>query len=254
MTIRHLLTHTSGLTGSDPGGLDDDAKRMLTLGDYCSKFGGDLLQSDPGDKISYSGPGIAAVGRIVELATGKTLQDFMAQEIFAPLGMKDTTFFAPPSIHPRIALMYENKAGGFERFDSAPYRPGAKFANPAGGLYSTADDMANLMDCLLAGGAWKGRRLVSPAGLTALSTLQTGSLTMDGSDALGYALGFTVVRSVTGTSHFKPVGSFGHTGAFGTEFWGDPATKTSVVYMAQTWNDRVRKTFNTMVNSAMTKR
>jgi CubicO group peptidase (beta-lactamase class C family) len=254
ITVRHLLTHTSGLTGNDPGGLDDDQKRKLTLAEYCAKFGDDLLQSEPGERISYSGPGIAAAGRIVELATGKKLEDFLAQEIFVPLGMKDTTFFAPTSMHPRIALMYEARNGRFEKFDSTPYRPGARYANPAGGLYSTADDMANLMDCLLAGGVWKGKRLLSPAGITSLTTLQSGTLNMDGSEAQGYALGFTVVRSSAGASHFKPIGSFGHTGAFGTEFWGDPKSKMSVVYMAHTWNDRVRKSFNTMVNSAMTKR
>ncbi len=254
MTVRHLLTHTAGLTGSDPAGLDDDQKRRLTLAEYCAKFGNDLLQSEPGERISYSGPGIAAAGRIVELASGRKLEDFMAQEIFVPLAMKDTTFFAPSSMHSRIALMYEAKNGRFEKFDSEPYRPGARYANPAGGLYSTADDMANLMDCLLAGGIWKGRRIVSPAGITSLTTLQSGTLNMDGSEAQGYALGFTVVRSSAGASHLKPIGSFGHTGAFGTEFWGDPKSKTSIVYMAHTWNDRVRKSFNTMVNAAMTKR
>jgi len=252
MTIRHLLTHTSGLSGNDPGGLDDEAKRRLTLQGYCDRFGGDLLQSEPGERISYSGPGIAAAGRIVELASGQKLEDFMAQHIFGPLQMRDTTFFAPVSTHPRIALMYNWEEGKLVEFASEPYRPGARYANPAGGLYSTADDFANLMDCLLAEGTWKSKRIVSPAGVRLLSTVQTASLTMDGSEALGYALGFTVVKSAAGTSHFKPIGSFGHTGAFGTEFWGDPATKTSVVFMAQSWNDRVRKTFNTMVNASMT--
>lgn len=254
MTIRHLLTHTSGLSGNDPGGLDDEAKRKITLADYCSRFGDDLLQSEPGERISYSGPGIAAAGRIVEIAAGLKLEDFMAQHIFGPLQMKDTTFFIPVSTHPRIALMYNREEGRLAKFDSEPYRPGAKYANPAGGLYSTADDFANLMDCLLGGGTWKGKRIVSPAGVQLLSTVQTGTLTMDGSEALGYALGFTVVRTTAGTSHLKPIGSFGHTGAFGTEFWGDPASGVTVVYMAQSWNDRVRKTFNTMVNAAKTKR
>lgn len=253
MTIRHLLTHTSGLSGNDPGGLDDEAKRKLTLQQYCERFGEDLLQSEPGERISYSGPGIAAAGRMVELATGKKLEDFMAQAIFRPLQMKDTTFFAPASLHPRIALMYNREEERLLKFDSEPYRPGARYANPAGGLYSTADDCANLMDCLLAGGTWKGRKILSPAGVRLLSTVQTGGLTMDGSEALGYALGFSVVRSAAGTSHLKPIGSFGHTGAFGTEFWGDPARGISVVYMAQSWNDRVRKTFNTMLNAAMSR-
>ncbi|RYG73168.1 class A beta-lactamase-related serine hydrolase, partial [bacterium] len=97
-----------------------------------------------------------------------------------------------------------------------------------------------------------GHRVLSPAGVTAMTTLATGTLTMDGTDALGYGLGFTVVRTAAGQNTLKPIGAFGHTGAFGTEFWGDRERGIVAVYLAQGLGnpDPARKTFDTMVNAA----
>jgi len=250
MTIRNLLTHTSGLPSVDPGGIDDLAKVKLTLAEYAALFPQSKLIAEPNTRISYSGPGIALAGRIVELVSGKSLPEFMRTEIFAPLEMNDTTFFATPALAPRLARMYFSEDGALHATSEDPMRPGARYANPAGGLYSTAPDMANLLECILRGGSWKGKRILSPRSCAAMTTLQTGELTSDGSDAQGYGLGFSVVRSIRGSSHLKPVGSFGHTGAFGTEFWADPTSQTVVVFMSQSFADRVRKTFNTMVNAA----
>lgn len=249
-TIRHLLTHTSGLSSSDPGGLDDDTKAKMTLKDYAERYGSDPLNFEPGERISYSGPGISAAGRIVEIVTGVKFEEFVQKEILAPIGMNDTFFFAPASVRPRLASMYSNESGKLARYQPNPYREGSRYANPAGGLYSTADDMARFITMILCHGELGGRRVLSPRSAQAMSTLQTGSLLSDGNDAQGYALGFSVVRSASGTSHLKAIGSFGHSGAFGTDFWADPSTGTVVVFMTQSFNERVRKTFNTMLNAA----
>ena len=85
-----------------------------------------------------------------------------------------------------------------------------------------------------------------------MTTVQTGELKMDGSDAQGYGLGFAVVRSAAGQSALKPIGSFGHSGAFGTDFWADRRRGVVAVFMAQGLDNvsEARKTFATMVNAA----
>lgn len=249
-TVRQLITHTAGFGSNDPGGLDDDAKRLLTLKEYADKLHEEPLIAEPGTTISYSGPGFAAAGRIIEVVTGKTLDAFMGSEIFAPLGMKDTFFFLPVDQRPRLAIFYTAQDARLSPLGENPFRPGARYANPAGGLYSTATDMATLLACIVEGGKKGKFRLLSPAGVTTMTMLQTGNLIPDKSEVQGYGLGFAMVRSAGGTSQLKPVGSYGHIGAYGTEFWADPKTGVVVVFMSQSFSDRVRKTFNTMVNAA----
>jgi len=250
-TIRQLLTHTAGFGSNDPAGLDDDGKRKLTLGAYADLLANEPLVGQPGERIRYSGPGFSTLGRIVEVVSGMPLEKFEEEKIFRPLGMKDTYFFAPKEALPRIAYTYMGDKGKLSPVEANPYREGAKFANPAGGLYSTASDMARLLECVSEGGELGGYRLLSPAGIDAMTAIQTGSLQMDGSDSQAFGLGFSVVKSPVGQMSLKPVGSFGHTGAFGTEFWTDRKRGIVAVFMVQSLDDgAVRKTFNTMVNAA----
>lgn len=251
-TIRQLMSHTAGFGGNDPAGIDDDIKRAMELGPYVDRLPESPLIGHPGEKISYSGLGFSTLGRIVELASGKPLEQFMQESIFGPLGMRDTSFFLPETKRPRTAWVYVTGERGLSSLERNPYREGARLANPAGGLYSTAEDMGRLMECIVAEGKGNGKRLLSPAGVQAMTTLATGDAKMDDSDALGYGLGFTVVRSAAGQASLKPVGAFGHTGAFGTEFWGDRERGIVAVFMAQGFENTTpaRKAFNTMVNAA----
>ncbi|AIE83751.1 serine hydrolase domain-containing protein [Fimbriimonas ginsengisoli] len=253
-TIRQLLTHTAGFGSNDPAGMDDDGKRKLTLAEYAGLLAKEPLVGSPGERIRYSGPGFSLLGRIVEIASGMPLERFESERIFRPLGMKDTFFFAPKNRYARLAYTYVRERGKLVPLDANPFREGARFANPAGGLYSTADDMATLLQCVSEGGFLHGYRLLSPAAVDAMTAVQTGSLQMDGSDAQGFGLGFAVVKSPAGQVSLKPVGSFGHTGAFGTEFWTDRKRGIVAVFMAQGLDNvsPVRKTFNTMLNAAFT--
>ncbi len=241
---------TGGFSSIDPGGLTDEAKIKVTLKEYADKLHEEPLISEPGTQISYSGPGFAAAGRIVEVVSGKSLDDFMQTEMFGPLAMKDTFFFLPKDRSSRLTHMYYAENGKLNNLNDDPLRPGAKNANPAGGLYSTASDMATLLTCLVDGGK-KGRfRLLSPASISTMTMPQTGAQLSEGSESQGYGLGFAVVRNAGGTAHLKSVGAFGHVGAFGTEFWADPKTGFVPVFMSQSFSDRVRKTFNSMANAA----
>lgn len=242
LTIRHLLTHTGGLGGIDPGGLDDDAKRKLDLATYADLIPTLPLNREPGVAMEYSGLGFSTLGRIVEVASGMPLDAFMKTRIFSPLGMRDTAFFARPD-DPRVATVY---VAGMKTIEPDPYRRGARLVNPAGGLYSTTKDMATLLAAFAEG------RLVSPAAVDAMTAVQTGNLPVDGGDAQGVGLGWFVVRSPSGQTTLKPIGAFGHTGAFGTEFWTDRRRGIVAVFMAQGLDNvaPVRKAFDTMVNAA----
>lgn len=249
LTIRHLLTHTGGLGGIDPGGLDDDAKRKLLLGNYVDLIPTEPLLRDPGVAMEYSGLGFSTLGRVVEVASGMPFERFLQANVFDPLGMRDTSFFAKPETYSRMATTY---VADMKTIEPNPYREGARLANPAGGLYSTAEDMATLLRCVAEGGALRGHRILSPAAVDAMTTVQTGDLPVDGGDAQGVGLGFFVVKSPSGQTSLKPIGTFGHTGAFGTEFWADRKRGLVVVFMTQGLDNTstVRKTFDTMVNAA----
>jgi CubicO group peptidase (beta-lactamase class C family) len=250
-TIRHLLTHTSGISSYDPGGLTDEQKAKLTLSDYAAKLGLEPLEHQPGQAIAYSGVGFSAAAAIVQLATKTPFEAFVGRHILRPLGMTDTTFFLSKSQASRLATTYtRSDAGRLIPFEHDAVRKGARFANGAGGLYSTAADMAKF---ILAFGPKPRTRILSPQAVQTMTKLHTGELPLDGGDERGFGLGWSVVRNPGGQMQFKSIGTFGHTGAFGTEFWLDPSTGVAAIYMVQGFglSDAGRKSFSTMVNSAI---
>lgn len=249
-TIRQLMTHTSGMGSDDPGGISDDEKFLMTLSDYAARLGKEPLRSHPGTEIRYSGVGFSALAAVIERRSGLPFEQYVERRIFRRLGMKDTFFFLPPAQESRLALVYTRDKGRLVEFAHNRLRKGAKFANGAGGLYSTAADMAKFVEAFRAGSP---RPLLSEPARRLSVALQTGSLLSDRSDARGYGLGWSVIRSVSGQGTLRSVGSFGHTGAFGTEFWHDPATGVTLVYLAQTFgvDEAPRRRFSTGVNASL---
>ncbi len=251
-TIRHLLTHTSGISSNDPGGISDDEKFKLTLKEYASRLGKAPLETQPGSTIAYSGVGFSTAAAIVEIVSKMPFEKYVQLRIFDPLGMKNTHFFLPSSDFSRLATTYgKNDGDVLVPFAHDATRKGARFANGAGGLYSTAEDM---MRFILAFTGQKTKKGLSPASIRVMTRLQTGDLQMDGGDERGFGLGWSVVRNPGGQMHLKSIGTFGHTGAFGTEFWHDPKTGITAVYLTQGFglSDAPRKSFTTMVNAAFT--
>lgn len=245
-TVLNLLTHTSGLASDDPGGLSDEAKWKMTLADYSKLIGTEPLLYQPGSEIKYSGVGISAAAAVVEKVSGKPFHEFVQKRIFDKLGMADTHFFLPDAKRARLAQVYGGEPGSLKVFAHDRFRTGAVFANGAGGLYSTASDMAKFIESFV------GKSLLSPAGTRLMTSLQTGDLLMDNGRERGVGIGWIVTRrSPVGTT-LRPVGSFGHTGAFGTEYWADPRSGTVAVFMAQTFGlpEDARKSFDTMVAAA----
>ena len=121
VTIRDLMTHTSGMSGRLPETMPDLYTRMdKPLSEAVPAFAAQPLEFEPGKKWQYSNSGIATLGRIIEVMTGAPYERFMQQRIFDPLGMKDTFFFPPADKKDRIAVLYTRKDG---KLVQAPMRP-----------------------------------------------------------------------------------------------------------------------------------
>ncbi|MEQ8786262.1 MAG: serine hydrolase domain-containing protein [Pirellulaceae bacterium] len=227
ITIRDLLTHTSGLVGSQ--------QNTGTLAETAKAIAARPLGFEPGAKWQYS-PGITVCGRVVEVASGQAYEDFLAQRIFEPLGMNDTTFNPTPEQQERIARLYKP---GDKPKTIAPADhwlndvSQQRSPNPSGGLFSTAENMARFYQAILNGGELDGRRIVSRNAVEQMTHIQTGDLVTGFTPGNGWGLGWCVVREPQGVSKMVSPGTFGHGGAFGTQGWVDPQRKMIFVLMIQ---------------------
>lgn len=239
LTIRDLMTHTSGM-GDYPPALDLYTRMNLSLGDAVKAAAGLPLLFQPGERWSYSNPGIATLGRIIEVVSGQSYPDFMKTRLFDPLKMNDTFFFPPADKTGRIALVYRPRDGRLERSpatilggDAARFRAGATYPAPDFGLYSTAADLFRLYEMLLDRGVFEGRRYLSPAALDLMTSVQTGSLKAGWKPGAAFGLTFELVRDPMGTLAFQSAGTYGHGGAFGTEGWIDPTRRMITILLLQ---------------------
>ena len=254
VTIRRLLTHTSGLTyqwnkrlghkykeaGITHGLLQDPS----TLAVKMKSLAQVPLLHHPGDAWEYS-LSIDVLGRIVEVASGITLDEFFQQRIFKPLGMKDTHFFLPKGKKSRLAAVYgRDETGPIERVGetpvkgdegfvysvSYPYDGPRTYFSGGGGLVSTAADYAQFSQAMLNGGGLDGVRLLSPKTVEWMTINHLASL----KDAnRGFGLGFSVVRDERDLGEIGSIGTFGWGGFFFTQFFIDPKEEMLGVFMAQ---------------------
>jgi CubicO group peptidase (beta-lactamase class C family) len=233
ITVRDLLAHTSGLEPVKP--LDPH----WTLGEVARLLARAPLRFAPGSRWEYSDSGYFVLGRIVEVVTDEPFPAYVQRRILAPLGMQDTTFCLSPEQRTRLALCYRyDPAGG----QLVPTLPPASFGdptdatrgpNPAGGLFSTAADLAPLYQMLLKGGEHGGRRFLRAETVAELLRPQTGTLPVRPGFAWG--LGFALIQDpsqVDSNRAYTP-GSFGHGGATGTVVWADPGRGTIHVLLLQ---------------------
>jgi CubicO group peptidase (beta-lactamase class C family) len=221
-TIRDLMTHTSGLGGAPAAIRDIFAKRDRTLAEAVALYSQTPLEFDPGTHWMYSNTGIATLGRIIEVLSGQPYQQFLLERIFKPLGMKDSFFFVTPEKKGRIAAMYSLEKGKLERAPMDIYRAGARYPAPEGGLYSTAADLAALYQMMLNRGAFKDRRILSPASVDLMTRVHTGDLEAGFAPGIGYGLAWSVVKDVRGMFRLNSIGTYGHGGAWRTYAFIDP--------------------------------
>jgi CubicO group peptidase (beta-lactamase class C family) len=228
VNLLDLMTHTSGLPGSAPAG----GSAPSTLAESVARVSRATLLFEPGTEWEYSNIGIAALGRVIEVVSGQPFEKFMADRIFEPLAMKDTTFFVSTEKESRVASLYTWEASGLKRV----MRDRAKFPAPEGGLFSTANDLARFHQMILNKGTLDARRVLSAAAVEAMTTSQTGTIKAGFAPGVGHGFGFEVVRETLGTYRYNSIGSFVKGGAFRTYGFGDPAKDLVGILLMQRTN------------------
>jgi len=238
ITIKDLLTHTSGLVGNSP--LDAGALDVLTLKEAVITYALSPLQFEPGSKWSYCNPGINTLGRLIEVASGDDYAKFMERRFFKPLKMKDTTFWpSSGDLKKRLATSYKPSADGKSlepttvKYLTAPYSSKKRTPLAAGGLFSTAEDLLMIYRMVLNGGELDGKRYLKAETLKLMTQNHTGDLKASFTEGMGMGLGFHVVMTPTGVTSPLSPGTFGHGGAHGTQGWIDPVKKSIHILLIQ---------------------
>ena len=222
VTVRHLLTHTSGLPAFKEYWRTSKSKQ-----DTLSKIFAEPLEYEPGTKEIYSDLGIILMAEIIQRLTGRSLDDLAMNYIFAPLGMKDTMFLPPKKIWPEIApTEFDANLRKWlvrgEVHDENAFATGGVSGHA--GLFSTAPDLSAFCQMLLNGGIYAHHRILQRATIAQFTTPQQLS---GGTRTLGWA-----VPTEGGSSgHYFSTHSFGHTGFTGTSIWIDPERQLFVVLL-----------------------
>ena len=222
VTIRQLLTHTSGLragVASQPPWSDYDGAMEAIVQDHPVKT--------PGTQFNYSDVNFIALGEIVHRVSHMPLNVFCKREVFGHLGMKETSFLPSPALKSRIAPTDNQR----KRLrwgvvsDPTSYRMGGVAGHA--GVFGTADDLALLAQMLVNGGELEGKRILSPATVAAMTRAQRlpGISTQRG---LGWDMRSPYSKVFNAAF---PAGSFGHTGYTGTAMWIDPGSKTYMIIL-----------------------
>jgi CubicO group peptidase (beta-lactamase class C family) len=252
ITIRDLLRHTSGLTynwNADLGPLYEKANvahGLLpyddTIGDSVERLAKLPLLFNPGERWEYS-LSVDVLGRLVEVASGMSFDQFLHTRIFDPLGMKDTYFFPPENKLDRLATAYTYYPDkGLSRFPDTPiaegsftysadypYRGARKLFSGGAGLTSTAADYARFCQMMLEGGKLGNVRLLSRKSVELMTHDQLGKISSD--QAFGLGFGIDGVKSPL--SELGTPGSYNWGGFFYTAFSVDPKEQMIVIFMGQ---------------------
>lgn len=234
--IRDLLTHTSGLPGGFPEGISDlYFRRHLTLGEAVAISSQRPLEFEPGSKWAYCNAGIDALGRIVEVVSGMGFEEFLEQRIFLPLGMFDTTFYPNDEQLQRVAALYEEKEGALRPTGYQLIGPPrqARHPIPAGGLFSTLQDLGQLYRLMLTRGAVGELRIISEKSVSEMTKIQIGDLNGGFTPGVSMGYGWQVTRKPEGVHAMMSPGTHGHGGAFGTQGWIDPVQDVFVILLIQ---------------------
>ena len=258
ITVRDLLTHTSGLesggAGSREGGRIAPRDTKSNLAEYIPKLGGVPLDFQPGTEWRYSAlAGMETLGRIVEVASGLTFDQFLKQRIFDPLGMKDTGFFPTDDKLSRVATQYGRQDGALQREDTPSWLATKTLFSGGGGLWSTPEDYLQFAQMLVNGGQLNGKRLLSPRTVDLMSSNHLGDLyAKGGRSGMGWGLSVEVVVDPVAANRRTSAGSFGWDGAFGTHFWVDRKEQiTGILLIQQGVQSQLNRDFENAVMQAI---
>ena len=253
VTIRELLTHTSGIGYAQIGSKEANAiyaksnipvglgvEEGRTIGPEVKKLAKLPLMHQPGEKFTY-GLNTDVLGYLVEVLSGKSLAAFFQERIFDPLGMKDTYFYLPASKHNRLVQIYQEKekkltaqtevSQNGKLILNYPLTKGTYYSGGAG-LSSTALDYATFLQMILNGGEYNGKRILARNTVRMMTMNQIGDVNM-GTNKFGLGFGITTEK---GSSILPtPEGVFEWGGAFATTYWADPKEKLIGIVYRQLW-------------------
>ncbi|HEX3233888.1 MAG TPA: serine hydrolase domain-containing protein [Gemmatimonadales bacterium] len=275
MTIHDLLTHRSGLVygfidtsavgkayraAHVSDGLSD---LVPTQAENMTRLAAQPLAFQPGHEWRYS-LSVDVLGRVVEIASGLTLDEFLHARIFQPLRMHDTGFRVPDEKLGRLARAYSSPHDSLRamagtdswedgrlplgRFGGPGTRGSDTFFSGGAGLFSTAGDYARFAQMLLNGGQLDGARLLSPKTVELMTADATSDLKNPLGPGVGFGLGFAVVRDLGATGVLGSAGTYSWGGILGTSFWIDPKERLVGVLMMQLFPNRddVNEVFQTL--------
>lgn len=255
ITVREIMNHTSGLVLASEKTLKRTHSLKVDVAEYAAR----PLRQEPGTKYEYNNCGINTAGRIIEVVSGMAYAEYMQKRLFDPLGMKDTTCWPNEEQSARLAhtaRQTEDKRALVEIKQDKDVKPevilkwsggvpvpaavtadmgagvafeyGKRYAMPAGGYFSTAQDLGKFCRMLLRGGELDGQRYLSEKAVRGMSAVQTGDVAVNPQEA--YGVGWSVkIRDDEGPS----VGSFGHHGARRTAMWIDPHRQLVMIILVE---------------------
>jgi CubicO group peptidase (beta-lactamase class C family) len=259
--IWHLLTHTAGLTYGfhrvhpvdaryRDAGFEFGWPRGMDLAQCCDAWAAQPLLFQPGAEWNYS-VATDVLGRVVEVASGQTLDEFFSARILGPLGMTDTGFWVDEADMGRVAALYTPGAGALRRLDQMgriAHRP-PRVLSGGGGLISTAADYHRFAQMLLdrpgsPGGELDGVRLLGPRTVAYMTRnhlpggadLETFGRPLNAEApfrGVGFGLGFAVVIDVAAGKTLGSAGEYSWGGLASTAFWVDPAEELTVGFFTQ---------------------
>lgn len=249
ITIRQLLTHTSGIgypvIGS-PEARAIYAKAHIpsgvgsprgTLGPAIDALARQPLMNQPGERFTY-GLSVDVLGRLIEVLSGQPLDQYLRARVFEPLGMRDTYFYLPADRQSRLVPLYTEyqqrtvpmpATGLLGLRPDFPNQAGTYFSG-GGGLSSTIDDYAVFLQMMLNGGTYGGHRLLKASTVALMTQNQIGDVNQ-GQNKFG--LGFSIVTPAGAAQTGQSVGSYEWGGAFGTDYWVDPKEHLVVLLYTQ---------------------
>ena len=250
MTIRHLLTHQSGLSYGeigDPrfdqiyakaGVVDLFTTKPITAAENCERLATTALIHAPGEQWNYS-LGLEVVVRVVEVVSGQPFDVFLTTELLDPLGMNDTHFYLPEALVDRLVPVCEPSEDGWKLHEHRQYTTdypvaGARtFFGGGAGLSSTAMDYAKFLQMYLNRGAFNGHRVLKEATVDSIMSNQEVEL-REGS-GWHQGLAFGVQNELGEAAGGSPAGTFFWGGYFNTTYAADPSTGTIGILMKQTY-------------------
>jgi CubicO group peptidase (beta-lactamase class C family) len=266
ITIKDLLTHTSGLANGFAGPAGDYVRRANlptggSLDERVRRLARLPLNFQPGTEWEYSpSTGFDTLGRIIELQSGMNLAQFFKARIFDPLGMKDSFFDVPASRTNDLVVAYTKGATGL----TASRRPlgdivdGGQYYSGAGGMTSNAQDYLQFCQMLLNGGQLNGARLLSRKSVELMTSDATPGLDLrnylSGEQVLqgyGFGLGVRIRRNNGENGWLGTPGDYGWAGALGTYFWIDPKEELVGMILIQTPIRALRMEFPNAVYQAI---